>query len=60
MTSFLQLLAQDIIDRYGTRFENLTIIFPNKRAVLFLKEALSKKLDKPAWMPEIITLAEYI
>lgn len=48
MTSFLQLLAQDIIDRYGTRFENLTIIFPNKRAGLFLTEALSQKLDKPA------------
>ena len=60
MTSFLQLLAQDIIDRYGTRFENLTIIFPNKRAGLFLTEALSQKLDKPAWMPEILTLAEYI
>ena len=58
MTSFLQLLAQDIIDRYGTRFENLTIIFPNKRAGLFLTEALSQKLDKPAWMPEILTLAE--
>lgn len=60
MNSFLQLLAQDIIRKQGTHFENLTIIFPNKRAGLFLAEELSKYLDQPVWMPEILTLSEYI
>ena len=32
MASFLQLLAKDIIDKYGHDFGHLTIIFPNKRA----------------------------
>ena len=36
MASFLQLLAKDIIRKYGTDFADLTIIFPNKRAGLFL------------------------
>ena len=35
MASFLQLLAKDIIRKYGTDFADLTIIFPNKRAGLF-------------------------
>ena len=30
MASFLQLLAKDIIRKYGTDFADLTIIFPNK------------------------------
>lgn len=60
MASFLQLLAKDIIRKYGTDFENLTIIFPNKRAGLFLAEELSRLIDRPVWMPEILTLTEYI
>lgn len=60
MASFLQLLAKDIICKYGTDFKNLTIIFPNKRAGLFLAEELSRVIDHPVWMPEILTLTEYI
>ncbi len=60
MASFLQLLAKDIIDKYGHDFGHLTIIFPNKRAGLFLAEELSKRIHEPVWMPEILTLSEYI
>lgn len=60
MVSFLQLLAKDIINKYATEFKNLTIIFPNKRAGLFLAEELSRLIDRPVWMPEILTLTEYI
>lgn len=60
MPSFLHLLARDLIQKYNGDFENLTVIFPNKRAGLFLADELSRLLDKPVWMPEIITLAEYI
>ena len=55
MASFLQLLAKDIIRKYGTDFADLTIIFPNKRAGLFLAEELSRQIDRPVWMPEILT-----
>lgn len=60
MASFLQLLAKDIMNKYGERFDHLTIIFPNKRAGLFLADELSKRISKPVWMPEILTLTEYI
>ena len=52
MASFLQLLAKDIIRKYGTDFADLTIIFPNKRAGLFLAEELSRQIDRPVWMPD--------
>ncbi len=60
METFLQLLANDIINKYGEQFSHLTIIFPNKRAGLFLAEELSKLIRHPVWMPEILTLSEYI
>lgn len=60
MASFLQLLAKDIIDKYGNHIDELTIIFPNKRARLFLAEELSKLIKGPVWMPEILTFSEYI
>lgn len=60
MSSFLNLLARDLVRKYDSNFENLTIIFPNKRAGLFLADELSHLIDKPVWMPEISTLAEFI
>ena len=60
MSSFLHLLARDLLQKYNGDFENLTIIFPNKRAGLFSADELSRLLIKPVWMPEIVTLAEYI
>lgn len=60
METFLQLLASDIVNKYGEQFSHLTIIFPNKRAGLFLAEELSKLIKHPVWMPEILTLSEYI
>ena len=60
METFLQLLASDIVNKYGEQFSHLTIIFPNKRAGLFLAEELSKLIKHPVWMPENLTLSEYI
>lgn len=60
MSTFLSLLANDLYIKYKGNFENLTVIFPNKRAGLFLAEEISKLTDKPLWMPDIITLDEFI
>ena len=47
MASCLQIMAKDIIRKNGTDFDDLTIIFPNKRAGLFLAEELSRQIDRP-------------
>ena len=60
MNSFLHLLAKDLILKYGYHFDNLTILFPNKRAGLFLAQELAQLIDRPMWMPEILTLGEFI
>ena len=60
MNSFLHLLAKDLIQKYSYNFDNLTILFPNKRAGLFLAQELAQLIDRPVWMPEILTLSEFI
>ena len=60
MNSFLNLLAKDLMRRHDGHFENLTVLFPNKRAGLFLARELASLTDRPLWMPEILTLGEFI
>lgn len=60
MNSFLHLLARDLVQKRGYDFDNLTIVFPNKRAGLFLAKELSTLIDRPVWMPRITTLSEFI
>ena len=60
MNSFLHLLAKDLIQKYSYNFDNLTILYPNKRAGLFLAQELAQLIDRPVWMPEILTLSEFI
>ncbi|MGL5683406.1 MAG: PD-(D/E)XK nuclease family protein [Marinifilaceae bacterium] len=60
MTTFLSQLALSIYTKYEGNFENVTVIFPNKRAGLFLCEELSKLTKQALWLPDIITLDEFI
>ena len=38
MKSFLEYVAEDLISKYGTNLSNIAVVFPNKRAALFLSE----------------------
>lgn len=60
METFISLLAKDIIQKFGNNFSTTTIVFPNKRAGLFLSEDLAKHIKSAIWMPRIITLSEFI
>lgn len=60
MPSFLQLLARDLLQKHEGHFDRLTVVFPNKRAGLFLAEELSRTIQHPTWMPEICTLSEFV
>ena len=38
MKSFLEYVAEDLISKYGTNLSNIAVVFPNKRAALFVKQ----------------------
>ena len=56
--TFLEYVAEDIIKKYGTDLSNIAVVFPNKRASLFLNEHLLRHVDKPMWSPAYITISD--
>ena len=58
MKTFLHYIAQDLIQRHGTNLSDIAIVFPNKRASLFLNEALARQAGQPVWSPAYITISD--
>ena len=58
MNSFLEYVAQDILQKYGTDLSRIAVVFPNKRASLFLNDALARLAKRPIWSPAYITISE--
>ncbi len=58
MKDFLANVAADIINKYGTNLADIAIVFPNKRAALFMNEYFARLTNKPLWAPSYITISE--
>ncbi|MBO4664810.1 MAG: PD-(D/E)XK nuclease family protein [Bacteroidaceae bacterium] len=58
MTTFLELIANDLYKELGGDFTKTTIIFPNKRANLFFNNSLAKISDAPIFAPEYLSIGE--
>ncbi len=56
MKYFLQLVADDLKQKFGRNFGRVAVVFPGKRASLFLNEYL--KDEKPMFMPSYIAINE--
>lgn len=57
--TFLHHIAQDLLKKYGTNLSEIAVVFPNKRASLFLNEELILLSDgKPVWSPQYLTISE--
>ena len=58
--SFLDKLSTEIINIYGSNLPNITIVLPNKRARIFLLEALKKQLSTTVFAPNIISIEDFV
>lgn len=56
--TFLANVAQDLLHRFGNDMTAVTVVFPNKRARLFLNEELLSQTDSPMWAPRYATIGE--
>lgn len=56
MKSFLEHVAKDIIKKFGTDLSRTALVFPNKRAALFINEHLAREAGRPLWSPAYITI----
>lgn len=62
MRTFLDIVAEDLSNvanqQYGGQMRDMTVIFPNKRASLFLNQQLAHYMPSPFWAPRYSTISE--
>ena len=58
--SFLDKIAAVLIENYSSKLSNTIVVLPNKRAKIFLVEALKKQVSTNILSPEIISVEEFI
>jgi len=52
MRKFLDIVAEDLHKKIGQDYSRTLIVFPNRRAQLFLDEMLASRSDVPIWTPQ--------
>jgi len=56
---FLYKVFADLYRRYNGELQNVTVIFPNKRAGLFANQYLSEIAGRPVWSPRYMAISEF-
>lgn len=57
--TFLQYVAKDLLAKHTKdELANIAVVFPNKRASMFLNKALFEEAGKPVWSPAYITISD--
>ena len=60
MSTFLSDVADYLLANHSKRLGDCTVVFPNRRAGLFLKKNLSMKIDQPVWSPNVLSLEDFL
>ena len=58
MVPFLKSVARDLREKYGRDMSDIVVVFPNKRASLFLDTYLAEIEHEAIWSPSYITISE--
>ncbi len=59
-TTFIQQIAQVILKDYSETLSDTIIVLPNKRAKVFLINALHKQTNKTIFAPQIISIEDFV
>ncbi|RAW00724.1 PD-(D/E)XK nuclease family protein [Pseudochryseolinea flava] len=60
MKAFLEELAESIYAKHRHALDGITLVFPNRRAILYFRKYLSEKLDRPVFSPKFLTIEDFI
>lgn len=58
--TFLDKLSTQLIHDFGNNLPDAVVVLPNKRARIFLLEALKKQLDVTVFAPKIISIEDFV
>ncbi|MEM9340674.1 MAG: PD-(D/E)XK nuclease family protein [Bacteroidota bacterium] len=60
MKTFLQEIAQKLTQQHPKDMGDLTVVFPNRRAGLYFREALKECIEGPSWSPTIVSFQQFV
>lgn len=60
MSTFLEDIAAELYKKHGEGLSNMTVVLPSRRSGLFFRYALAPHLERPMWMPEIVSIEEFV
>ena len=58
--NFIQRLASHIKGKYNLENQELTIVFPNKRAAFYLRKEFQRTFQQNIWLPQTISIQEAV
>lgn len=58
MRTFLEEVAENVFRRYP-KLEQVSVIFPNRRAALYFRKHLAALITRPAFAPTILTIEDF-
>ena len=59
-STFLDKIAKVLIEKYSDQLVNTIVVLPNKRAKIFLIEALKKQISTNILAPKIVSIEDFI
>ena len=58
--TFIAKLAKHLQSHYDLKKQELTVVFPNKRAAFYLRDELKRNSHKTIWLPQMISIEEAV
>ena len=60
MKPFLAELSEQLYQQYKDNLQEVTLVFPNRRAGIFFRKYLSQHIEKPVWAPQILSIDDFV
>ena len=60
MKTFLENIAEELLKDGGNDFSKTCIVLPNRRAGVFLRDAISRQSNKAIWAPTVLSIEDFV
>lgn len=60
MKTFLDDIAEELLKSGGNDFSKVCIVLPNRRAGVFLRDAISRKAKGAIWAPTVVSIEDFV
>lgn len=60
MRPFLAELSEQLYQQYKDNLQDVTLVFPNRRAGLFFRKYLAQQIERPVWAPQILSIDDFV